>query len=43
MVQKINLRKHKHLCEKHDYCCVEMRKEYNNGEKYMKVPFIIQI
>ena len=40
------LKKHKKVCENHDYCYVEMPKEdkilkYNHGEKYMKVPFII--
>ena len=45
--QKINLKKHKNICENHDYCYVEMTKEnnkilkYNHGEKSMKVPFII--
>ena len=40
------LKKHKKLCENHDYCYVEMPKEdnnilkYNQGEKSMKVPFI---
>ena len=41
------LKKHKKVCENHDYCCVEMPEEdnkilkYNQGEKSMKVPFII--
>ena len=41
-----NLKKHKKVCENHDYCYVEMPKEnnkilkYNQGDKYMKVPFI---
>ena len=41
------LKKHKNVCEDHDYCFVEMPKEdnkilkYNHGEKSMKVPFII--
>ena len=41
------LKKHKKLCENHDYCYVEMPEEdnkifkYNQGEKSMKVPFII--
>ena len=41
------LKKHKKLCENHDYCYVEMPKEdnkilkYNHGEKSMKVSFII--
>ena len=40
-------KKHKNVCENHDYCYVEMPKEdnkilkYNHGEKSMKVPFII--
>ena len=41
------LKKHKKVCENHDYCYVEMPEEdnkilkYNHGEKSMKVPFII--
>ena len=41
------LRKHKNICENHDYCYVEMAKEdneilkYNHGEKSMKIPVII--
>ena len=40
------LKKHKKVCENHDYCYVEMPKEekilkYNQGEKSMKVPFNI--
>ena len=41
------LKKHKKVCENHDYCYVEMPQEddkilkYNHGEKSMKVPFII--
>ena len=41
------LKKHKNVCENHDYCYVEMPKEnnkilkYNHGEKSMKVSFII--
>ena len=41
------LKKHKKVCENHDYCYVEMPEEdnkilkYNQGEKSMKVPFII--
>ena len=41
------LKKHKKVCENHDYCYEEMPKEYNRilkynqGEKSMKVPFII--
>ena len=40
-------KKHKNVCKNHHYCYVEMPKEdnkileYNHGEKYMKVPFII--
>ena len=43
------LKKHKKVCENHDYCYVEMPKEnnkilkYNNGEKSMKVSFIIYV
>ena len=41
------LKKHKNVCQNHDYCYVEMPKEdnkilkYNHREKSMKVPFII--
>ena len=41
------LKKHKKVCENHDYCYVEMPEEYNKilkynqGEKSMKIPFII--
>ena len=41
------LKKHKNVCEDHDYCYVEMPKEdnkmlkYNHGEKSMKAVFII--
>ena len=41
------LKKHKKVCENHDYCYVEMPEEYNKilkynqGEKSMKVPFVI--
>ena len=41
------LKKHKKVCENHDYYYVEMPEEdnkilkYNQGEKSMKVPFII--
>ena len=41
------LKKHKKVCENHDYCYVEMLEEenktlkYNQGEKSMKAPFII--
>ena len=47
MVQKINLKKHKDVCENHDFCYVEMPKEdnkmlkYNHREMSMKDPFII--
>ena len=40
-------KKHKNVCENHDYCYIEMPKQdnkiskYNHGEKSMKVPFII--
>ena len=40
-------KKHEKVCENHDYCYVEMPEEnnkilkYNQGEKSMKVPFII--
>ena len=42
-----NLKKHEKVCNKHDYCYLEMPKEYNeilkynHGEKLLKVPFII--
>ena len=41
------LKNHKNVCENHDYCYVEMPDEYNKilkyneGEKSMRVPFII--
>ena len=41
------LKKHKNVCENHDYCNVEMPEEdnkilkYNHGEKSMRAPFII--
>ena len=41
------LKKHKNVCENHDYCYVEMPKEdnkilkYNHSKKSKKVPFII--
>ena len=41
------LKKHKKVCENHDYCYVEMPEEhnkilkYNEREKSMRVPFII--
>ena len=41
------LKKHKNVCENHDYCYVEMPEEnnkilkYNHGEKSVKVPFTI--
>ena len=44
---KNKLKKHKKVCENHDYCNVEMPEEYNKilkyneGEKSMKSPFII--
>ena len=44
---KNKLKKLKKVCENHDYCYVEMPEEgnkilkYNQGEKSVKVPFII--
>ena len=44
---KDKLKKHKKICENHDYCYTEMFKEnnkiikYSRGEKSMKVPFVI--
>ena len=41
------LKKHKNVCENHDFCCVEMPEKdhkmlkYNQAKKSMKVPFII--
>ena len=41
------LKKHKRICENHDYCYIEIPEEdikilkYNQGEQSMKVPFII--
>ena len=41
------LKKHKNVCENHDYCYVEMPEKdhkilkYNKGEKSLKVPFFI--
>ena len=41
------LKKHKKVCENHDYCYIETPEKddkilkYNNGEKSIKVPFII--
>ena len=41
------LKKHKYICENHDYCYIEMPKEdnktlkYKYGEESLKVPFII--
>ena len=41
------LKKHRNMCENHDYCYVEMPEKdkkilkYNSGEKSMEVPFII--
>ena len=43
------LESHKRVCENHDYCCIEVPNEdnkilkYNQGEKSMKVPFIIYV
>ena len=47
ILQEINLKSIKKVCENHDYCYVEMPEKdnkilkYNQGEKSMKVPFII--
>ena len=44
---KNKLKKHEKLCNKHDYCYVEMPKQYNNplkynyGEKSLKAPLAI--
>ena len=44
---KEKLKKHRNMCENHDYFYVEMPEKdnkiikYNYGEKYMKVPFVI--
>ena len=44
---KDKIKKHRHVCENHDYCYVEMPEKdnkilkYNHGEKSMKAPFII--
>ena len=44
---KEKLKKHKNVCENHDYSFVEKPEEdkkmskYNHGEKCMKVPFLI--
>ena len=44
---KNKLKKHRNVCEDHDYCYVKMPKgdnkilKYNHGENSMKVPFII--
>ena len=44
---KNKLKDHKKVCENHDYCYVQMSEEYskilkyNEGEKSMRVPFII--
>ena len=43
---KEKLKKHKNVCENHDYCYVEMPEKdnkiskYNHGERPMKVPFV---
>ena len=45
---KNKLTKHYNVCKNYDYCYVEMPKQdkktskYNHGEKFTKVPFIIQ-
>ena len=44
---KNKLKKHKKVCENHDYCYVKIPEEYNKilkyneGEKSMRLPFII--
>ena len=44
---KIRLKKHKNVCQDHDYCYEEMPEEdnkilkYNHGEKSMRAPFAI--
>ena len=44
---KNRLKKHKNVCENHDYCYIEMPEEdtkvfkHNHGEKYMTAPFVI--
>ena len=44
---KNRLKKHKNVCENHDYCYVEMPGKdnkilkYNHGEKSMRAPFVI--
>ena len=44
---KEKLKKHRNVCENHDYCYIEMSENdnkiliYNHGEKSMKVPFTI--
>ena len=44
---KEKLKKHKNVCENHDYCYLEIPKKvnkvlkYNHEEKSMKFPFII--
>ena len=40
------LKEHENVCKSHDYCYIEMPKigsilKYNNGAKFMKIPFII--
>ena len=47
--RKKNTLKNKKVCENHDYCYVEIPEEdhktlrYKQGEKSMKVPFIIYV
>ena len=47
VLQKINLKSIENICDNLDYCYVEMPEEdnkilkYNQGEKSMKVPFIV--
>ena len=44
---KEKIKRHKKVCNGHDYCCVEMRDKdskilkYNHGEKSLKAPFMI--
>ena len=44
---KLRLKKHKNVCENHEYCYVEMPEKdkkilkYSHGEKYIKVLFVI--
>ena len=46
---KDKLKKHINVCKNHDYCYIEMRKDYNKilkyiyGQRCIKVPFIVYI